>query len=183
MSSTGTRSPKKAGMGGRVNTIMQTCFFAISGVLPREEAIEAIKHSIKKTYGGKGEEVVRKNFEAVDQTLANLFEVKVPGQATSQLGRPPVVAPEAPEFVQKVTAHDHREPRRHAAGERLPVDGTFPDRNGTVGEAKHRARDTRLGSGDLHPVRQVRARLPARRDPHQGVRREAHRRRRRPSSG
>ena len=74
---------KKTGMGVRINTIMQTCFFAISGVLPREEAIDQIKKAIKKTYGKKGDDVVQKNFEAVDETLANLYEVKVPGAVTS----------------------------------------------------------------------------------------------------
>ena len=74
---------QKTGMGGRINTIMQTCFFAISGVLPREEAIAEIKKSIKKTYGKRGEAVVQQNFEAVDQTLANLHEVKVPAAVTS----------------------------------------------------------------------------------------------------
>ena len=69
---------RAAGMGGRINTVMQTCFFAISGVLPREEAIAAIKHSIEKTYGKRGESVVRKNFAAVDSALENLHEVKVP---------------------------------------------------------------------------------------------------------
>src|SRR5664280_2536254 len=69
---------REAGMGTRINTIMQTCFFAISGVLPREEAIEQIKKAIQKTYGKRGESVVQKNFAAVDSTLANLFEVKVP---------------------------------------------------------------------------------------------------------
>ncbi len=71
---------KETGMGARINTIMQTCFFAISGVLPRDEAIDAIKHAIKKTYGKRGEEVVQKNFAAVEQTLAHLHEVKVPGR-------------------------------------------------------------------------------------------------------
>ena len=103
----GYKVAKMTGMGARVNTIMQTCFFAISGVLPRDEAIEAIKHSIKKTYGAKGEEVVKKNFEAVEQTLANLFEVKVPGKASSKIERPPVVPPQAPEFVRKFTATHH----------------------------------------------------------------------------
>ena len=70
---------KAAGMGGRINTVMQTCFFAISGVLPREDAIASIKHSIEKTYGKRGESVVRKNFAAVDASLENLHEVKVPG--------------------------------------------------------------------------------------------------------
>ena len=75
---------RAAGMGGRINTVMQTCFFAISGVLPREEAIAAIKHSIEKTYGKRGESVVRKNFAAVDASLENLHEVKVPDAITSK---------------------------------------------------------------------------------------------------
>ncbi len=77
-------------MGGRINTIMQTCFFAISGVLPRDEAIAAIKHAIEKTYGKRGETVVQKNFVAVDRTLENLHEVRVPSQVTSTFDlRPP----------------------------------------------------------------------------------------------
>jgi pyruvate-ferredoxin/flavodoxin oxidoreductase len=122
----GYKVAKMTGMGARVNTIMQTCFFAISGVLPRDEAIDAIKHSIKKSYGAKGDEVVKKNYEAVEQTLANLFEVKVPAEPSSKVERPPSVPPEAPEFVQNFTA-------RIIAGEgdSLPVsafsvDGTFP---------------------------------------------------------
>jgi pyruvate-ferredoxin/flavodoxin oxidoreductase len=122
----GYQVAKDAGMGARVNTIMQTCFFAISGILPREEAIAAIKNSIKKTYGAKGEEIVRKNFAAVDKTLANLFEVKVPPKATSTIERPPAVPPEAPEFVQKTLA-----PILANLGDTVPVsafplDGTFP---------------------------------------------------------
>ncbi|HXG01593.1 MAG TPA: pyruvate:ferredoxin (flavodoxin) oxidoreductase, partial [Bacteroidota bacterium] len=92
------------GMGGRINTIMQTCFFAISGVLPRERAIEAIKNAIKKTYGKKGDQIVQQNFAAVDQTLANLFEVKVPDRVTSTIEMPPIVSEKAPEFVKSVTA-------------------------------------------------------------------------------
>ena len=117
---------QKTGMGGRVNTIMQTCFFAISGVLPREEAIEKIKTSIKKTYGRKGDMVVQQNFAAVDATLANLHEVKVPGQVTSTFEMPPIVSDRAPAFVKNVTA-------RIIAGDgdalpvsAMPVDGTFP---------------------------------------------------------
>src|SRR5512139_2129773 len=82
---------KETGMGVRINTIMQTCFFAISGVLPRDEAIEEIKKSIKKTYWKRGEAVINKNFEAVDQTLANLYEVKVPDKITSNITRRPHV--------------------------------------------------------------------------------------------
>ena len=122
----GYKVAKDTGMGARVNTIMQTCFFAISGVLPRDEAIESIKYAIKKTYGSKGDEVVRKNFLAVEQTLANLFEVKVPDKATSAFDRPLVVAKEAPPFVQNVVA-----PILAGRGDSLPVsafpvDGTFP---------------------------------------------------------
>ncbi len=114
------------GMGGRINTIMQTCFFAISGVLPREKAIEAIKNAIKKTYGKKGDKIVQQNFDAVDQTLANLFEVKVPAMVTSKIEMPPVVSENAPEFVQKVTAG-----MIAGFGDALPVsampaDGTYP---------------------------------------------------------
>jgi pyruvate-ferredoxin/flavodoxin oxidoreductase len=117
---------REAGMGGRINTVMQTCFFAISGVLPRDEAIAAIKRSIEKTYGKRGEAVVRKNFAAVDSTLDHLYEVKVPDQASSSFDIRPAVPAEAPEFVQKVSA-------RIIAGEgdslpvsALPIDGTFP---------------------------------------------------------
>ncbi len=114
------------GMGGRINTIMQTCFFAISGVLPKDEAIAAIKNSIKKTYGKKGEHVVQKNYEAVDQTLANLFEVKVPDKVSSAIELPPVVSPNAPAFVQRTTA-----PIIAGKGDAMPVsllpdDGTYP---------------------------------------------------------
>jgi pyruvate-ferredoxin/flavodoxin oxidoreductase len=117
---------KKTGMGGRVNTIMQTCFFAISGVLPRNEAIEAIKHSIEKTYGKRGESVVKKNFAAVDAALDHLHEVKVPDKVTAVFDIRPAVPAAAPSFVQRVTA-------RIIAGEgddlpvsAMPPDGTFP---------------------------------------------------------
>ena len=80
---------RETGMGRRTNTIMQTCFFAISGILPRDEAIEKIKNAIKKTYGAKGDEIVQLNFNAVDGTLANLHEVKVPDAVTATATRPP----------------------------------------------------------------------------------------------
>ncbi len=117
---------RKAGMGSRINTIMQTCFFAISGVLPKDEAIEKIKAAIKKTYGRKGEDVVRKNFAAVDEALAHLHQVEVPAEATSDIEMRPPVPPEAPEFVQKVTAEIIA-----GRGDDLPVsafpeDGTYP---------------------------------------------------------
>ena len=74
----GNKVARDAGMGGRINTVMQTCFFAISGVLPAQQAIEAIKNSVRKTYAKKGDEVVEMNLRAVDQTLAHLYEVKIP---------------------------------------------------------------------------------------------------------
>ena len=117
---------RENGMGNRTNTIMQTCFFAISGVLPKDKAIEKIKNSIKKTYMKKGEEVVRKNFEAVDSTLANLHQVEVPAKATSTLEMPPVVPIRAPEFVQKVTAMMMAGRGEELPVSGVPVDGTYP---------------------------------------------------------
>src|SRR5205085_1214646 len=98
------RVAKENGMGNRINTIMQTCFFAISNVLPREEAIQKIKESIKKTYGKRGQAVVKQNFAAVDAALAHLYQVQVPTEPTSELDMPPAVPQEAPAFVQNVTA-------------------------------------------------------------------------------
>jgi len=117
---------KQTGMGGRINSIMQTAFFAISGVLPREEAIAKIKEAIRKTYGRKGEDVVRANFEAVDATLANLHEVPIPSAPTATRTLPPVVSDRAPDFVQRVTAM-----MMARQGDLLPVsafppDGTWP---------------------------------------------------------
>jgi len=117
---------KDTEMGVRINTIMQTCFFAISGVLPRAEAITAIKDAIKKTYGAKGDEVVKKNYHAVDQTLANLFEVQVPAQVTSKFDMPPIVSEKAPEFVKKVTATIMAGNGDDLPVSAFPVDGTFP---------------------------------------------------------
>ncbi len=122
----GYKVAHETGMGARVNTIMQTCFFAISGVLPREQAIEAIKNSISKTYGKKGDQIVQQNFAAVDQTLANLFEVRVPENVTSTITLPPIVSDQAPDFVKNVTAQIIA-----GFGDALPVsalpnDGTFP---------------------------------------------------------
>ena len=122
----GYKVARDTGMGSRVNTIMQTCFFAISGVLPKDEAIAAIKKAIKKTYGAKGDEIVNKNFAAVDGTLANLHEVKVPETATSALAMPPVVSEKAPDFVKdtlgKIIANEGDDLPVSA----MPVDGTFP---------------------------------------------------------
>jgi pyruvate-ferredoxin/flavodoxin oxidoreductase len=117
---------RETGMGRRTNTIMQTCFFAISGILPRDEAIEKIKNAIKKTYGAKGDEIVQLNFDAVDGTLANLHEVTVPDAVTATAVRPPTVSDDAPDLVKKVTAL-----MLEGKGDLLPVsafppDGTWP---------------------------------------------------------
>ncbi|MBR9978168.1 MAG: pyruvate:ferredoxin (flavodoxin) oxidoreductase [Bacteroidetes bacterium] len=117
---------EKTGMGARVNTIMQTCFFAISGILPKDEAIEKIKDSIKKTYGGKGDRIVQMNFNAVDETLAHLHEVKIPDTATSKIELPPVVSDKAPEFVRKVTSMMIAGRGDDIPTSYFPVDGTFP---------------------------------------------------------
>jgi len=120
------RVARESGMGSRINTIMQTCFFAISGVLPREEAIAQIKAAVEKSYGMKGEAVVRQNFAAIDLTLSNLFEVQVPGQLSSTIELPPVVPSFAPEFVQKVTAEIIRGHGDDLPVSAMPIDGTFP---------------------------------------------------------
>ncbi|MFL6284824.1 MAG: pyruvate:ferredoxin (flavodoxin) oxidoreductase [Pyrinomonadaceae bacterium] len=117
---------KQAGMGTRINTIMQTCFFAISGVLPREEAIAKIKESIKKTYGKRGEPVVRQNYAAVDAALAHLYEVQVPTRADGARERPPAVSPSAPAFVRNVTAEILAGRGDLLPVSALPSDGTYP---------------------------------------------------------
>ncbi len=139
---------EKTGMGGRMNTIMQTAFFAISGILPREQAIEEIKHAIEKTYGKRGEAVVRKNFAAVDSSIENLFEVKVPVKATAKVGRRRAVPAEAPEFVQNVIG-----PMLIFEGDDLPVsampvDGTFPTGT-TQWEKRNIALDIPVWESDL----------------------------------
>jgi pyruvate-ferredoxin/flavodoxin oxidoreductase len=120
------RVAQEAGMGGRINTIMQTCFFAISGVLPRDEAIAHIKNSIEKTYGKKGKAIVDMNFAAVDQTVAALHEVSVPAEVTSKADIGVAIDARAPEFVREVTSKIIA-----GQGDLLPVsafpcDGTYP---------------------------------------------------------
>jgi pyruvate-ferredoxin/flavodoxin oxidoreductase len=116
----------KTGMGGRINTIMQTCFFAISGVLPKDEAIEEIKKYIKKTYGKRGEAVVQQNFAAVDSSLENLYEVKVAEKATSTSTRRPAVPAEAPEFVRDVLGMMISKDGDDLPVSKMPIDGTYP---------------------------------------------------------
>jgi pyruvate-ferredoxin/flavodoxin oxidoreductase len=117
---------RESGMGGRINTVMQTCFFAISGVLPREGAIEEIKKSIRKTYGKKGEEIVQMNLKAVDNTLSRLFEMKIPACRDGGFELPPVVPREAPEFVRDVLGEIIAGRGDELPVSKLPCDGTFP---------------------------------------------------------
>jgi len=116
---------RDSGMGNRINTVMQTCFFALSNVLPREEAIAQIKKAIEKTYGKKGQQIVQMNLKAVDNTLENLFEVKV-GEANSLLHRLPAMPPEAPEFVREVEGKILVREGDDLPVSALPCDGTYP---------------------------------------------------------
>ena len=120
------RVARETGMGGRINTIMQTCFFAISGVLPKDEAIAQIKKAIEKTYARKGPDVVEKNFGAVDATLAALHEVKVPSAADSPRHRPSPVPADAPDFVQRVTGLMLAGKGDLLPVSAFPVDGSWP---------------------------------------------------------
>ncbi|MEW6240080.1 MAG: pyruvate:ferredoxin (flavodoxin) oxidoreductase, partial [Chloroflexota bacterium] len=139
---------EKAGMGQRVNTIMQTAFFAISGVLPREQAIAEIKHAIEKTYGKRGEAVVKMNFAAVDQTLANLHEVKVGGRVTAEATRRAPVPDAAPGFVRDVLGPMIAFDGDNVPVSALPVDGTFPSGT-TQWEKRNLALDIPVWEPDL----------------------------------
>lgn len=117
---------KKTGMGARINTIMQTCFFAISGVLPKDEAIGHIKKAIEKTYGIKGEEIVKKNYEAVDGTLENLHKIDIPAEVTSSIELPPTVSDNAPDYVKNTLALMMAGKGDDVKVSQMPIDGTFP---------------------------------------------------------
>lgn len=116
----------EARMGSRINTIMQTCFFALSGVLPKDEAIAYIKKAIEKTYFKKGKSVIAQNFKAVDLTLSHLYEVQIPETVTSKRELPPTVPQIAPPFVREVTAMMMKGLGDELPVSRLPEDGTYP---------------------------------------------------------
>ena len=142
------RVAKEKQLGNRINTIMQTCFFAISGVLPPDEAIDKIKESIRKTYGKRGEPVVRQNFAAVDAALEHLHEVS--GSGSTLLARcdlPRDQCPRgAPEFVQNVTAEIIAGRGDQLPVSAFPVDGTLSGRHSAVGEAQTSRRRFRYGN-------------------------------------
>ena len=121
-----TAVARSAGMGSRTNTVLQACYFAISGVLPREDALSRIKDSITKTYARKGEEVVRKNHAAVDSAVAHLHRVEVPQQVTARHGLRNPIPADAPEFVRKVTSVMMADLGDTLPVSAMPVDGTYP---------------------------------------------------------
>ncbi len=130
---------RESGLGGRTNTVLQTCFFAISGVLPRAAAIGHIKDSIRKTYGGKGQAVVDRNFAAVDAALARLGEVTIPVDATSIVEMPPLVPATASAFIHAVTARMFGAEGDDIPVSLIPADGTFP--SGTAAFEKRNISD------------------------------------------
>ena len=134
---------RDTGMGQRINTIMQTCFFALSGVLPREEAIEKIKKAIEKTYFKKGPAVIQQNFKAVDETLSHLYAVIPPDKATNTRGMAEPVPAEAPVFVQEVTAAMMRGHGDDLPVSAFPADGTFPPDTRTTNPGRSRLADPR----------------------------------------
>ena len=126
------RVARETGMGVRINTIMQTCFFALAGVLPREQAIEQIKESIRKSYGKRGESILRRNFAAVDAALANLHEIHVPDRPTSSRHRLPPISSHSSDFVRRVTSMLLEGRGDLLPVSALPVDGTFPTGTATI---------------------------------------------------
>jgi len=120
------RIARDVGLAGRTNIILQTCFFAVSEVLPREQAIDRIKAAVAKTYGRRGAEVVERNQAAVDRALEGLHRVEVPERATAERGLPPIVPAHAPEFVRTVTAEMMAGRGDDLPVSALPVDGTYP---------------------------------------------------------
>ncbi|MDR1448914.1 MAG: pyruvate:ferredoxin (flavodoxin) oxidoreductase [Propionibacteriaceae bacterium] len=130
---------RQAGLGGRTNTVLQTCFFAISGVLPREAAVAAVKKAIEKTYGKKSQEIVEKNHTAVDHALAHLHEVAVPAQPVGERGYIPPVPASAPAFVTSVTAAMLLGQGDDLPVSALPVDGSYP--SGTTQYEKRNVSD------------------------------------------
>ena len=127
---------KELGLGGRINTIMQSAFFALSGVLPRDEALAKIKESIRKSYDRKGPEIVKRNVEAVDLALSRVVQIRVPARPTARDARPPVIAAGAPDFVQKVTAMIVA-----GQGDWLPVSAFPPDGTWPTGTARWEKRN------------------------------------------
>ncbi len=122
----GAQVARESGMGGRINTIMQVCFFALSGVLPQDEAIEAIKDSIRKTYDKKGKDIVLMNLNAVDRTLVRLYEAQIPERAEGEIELSPPVPTAAPPFVRDVLGEIIAGRGNELPVSALPCDGVYP---------------------------------------------------------
>jgi pyruvate-ferredoxin/flavodoxin oxidoreductase len=122
----GYRVAREAGLGSRINTVMQTCFFALTDLLPERQAVEAVKDAIVRSYGKRGETVLTRNFAAVDGALEALHEVKVPREATADRRRAPAVPDDAPGFIQRVTAAMLEDRGHLLPVSAFPPDGTFP---------------------------------------------------------
>jgi len=137
---------KELGLGARINTMMQTVFFAISDILSKEQAIESLKRAIKKTYGRKGEKVVQMNFRAVDAALDALQEVAVPERPSGKQSMPPTVAAHAPDFVKKVTAQLMRQEGDLLPVSAMPDDGTWP-----LGTTKYEKRNVAVEIPEWNP--------------------------------
>ncbi len=116
----------KSGMGKRINTVMQTCFFAISGVLPQQQAIDAIKHAVEKTYSKKGQRIVELNFKAIDETLTGLHQIPLPAKTSSQFNIISHISATAPEFIRQITGEIIAGRGDLLPVSAMPADGTFP---------------------------------------------------------
>ena len=157
-------------MSNRINTAMQTCFFALAEILPRDEAIAAIKQAIKKTYGKRGETICRRILRPSTGHWPRCTRCDVPATATSATRRrPPLAVERTFRFRQAGDGGAHRRPRRLAAGERAAGRRHVSHRHGQARETEHRPGDSDLGSRHLHPMRPLRAGLPACGDSHEGV--------------
>ena len=152
---------RKTGMGGRINMIMQTCFFKLASVIPADEAIGYIKKAIAKTYAKKGQEVVDKNIAAVDATLENLHQVDTTGKTVNGHAIPPAMSPDAPDYVQNVLGKMIAVKATASRSAKCPWTD-IPERNVPVRKTQSGPGSAGMGSDPLHPVRQVYRRLPAR---------------------
>ena len=159
----------EAGMGRRINTIMQTCFFAISGILPKDEAIAAIKHAVDKTYGKKSKRLVELNYRAIDTTLAKLHQIAIPEERRQEGACARCCRNGCDTRYSRLRARSHPADLsgqgRSTAGIELPRGRHLSARHRAIREAQHRAGNPGMGCGPVHPVRQVRAGLSAYRHP------------------
>ena len=167
------RIAREVGLAGRTNIILQTCFFAISGVLPREQAIERIKKAVAKTYARRGAEVVERNQAAVDRALEGLANGRDSGAGDGHAGAPAGCPGGRTRLRARGHGGDAGRARRRAAGQRASGRRHVPERHDGVREAQHLGARRCLGRRHLHPVRQLQLRLPAQRDPLAVLRRVA----------